>query len=216
MTKAEIVKFVKDVRIEHDVKIAEKYVAKETGKGLSTNDYTTAEKTKLGGIATGAQVNVIESVSIKGGAAGTISSDTKVLTLDLDSYAKKDDVSAALIYRGSVDTFAELPASGMSNGDVYNVKIAGGTDRYGTAVKAGDNVVYVEDKITPANSGWDVQGGTTDLSGYVETETGKTLIYSSLVSGLETLIEESEETFDENDIASIFSDEEEEESGGGE
>ena len=216
MTKAEIVKFVKDVRVEHDVKIAEKYVAKETGKGLSTNDYTTAEKTKLDGIATGAQVNVIESVSIKGGAAGTISSDTKVLTLDLDSYAKKDDVSAALIYRGSVDTFAELPASGMSNGDVYNVKIAGGTDRYGTAVKAGDNVVYVEDKITPANSGWDVQGGTTDLSGYVETETGKTLIYSSLVSGLETLIEESEETFDENDIASIFSDEEEEESGGGE
>ena len=216
MTKAEIVKFVKDVRVEHDVKIAEKYVAKETGKGLSTNDYTTAEKPKLGGIATGAQVNVIENVSIKGGAAGTISSDTKVLTLDLDSYAKKDDVSAALIYRGSVDTFAELPASGMSNGDVYNVKIAGGTDRYGTAVKAGDNVVYVEDKITPANSGWDVQGGTTDLSGYVETETGKTLIYSSLVSGLETLIEESEETFDENDIASIFSDEEEEESGGGE
>lgn len=27
-------------------------VDKETGKGLSTNDYTTAEKNKLGGIAT--------------------------------------------------------------------------------------------------------------------------------------------------------------------
>lgn len=33
-------------------------VDKETGKGLSTNDYTTAEKTKLAGIATGAEVNV--------------------------------------------------------------------------------------------------------------------------------------------------------------
>lgn len=32
-------------------------VDKETGKGLSTNDYTTAEKNKLSGIATGAEVN---------------------------------------------------------------------------------------------------------------------------------------------------------------
>lgn len=34
------------------------YQKKETGKGLSTNDYTTAEKNKLGGIAAGAEVNV--------------------------------------------------------------------------------------------------------------------------------------------------------------
>jgi len=34
------------------------YVKQETGKGLSTNDYTTAEKTKLAGIAEGAEVNV--------------------------------------------------------------------------------------------------------------------------------------------------------------
>ena len=33
------------------------YVAKETGKGLSTNDYTNAEKSKLAGIATGATAN---------------------------------------------------------------------------------------------------------------------------------------------------------------
>lgn len=33
-------------------------VDKETGKGLSTNDYTTTEKNKLAGIAAGAEVNV--------------------------------------------------------------------------------------------------------------------------------------------------------------
>ena len=33
------------------------FVAKESGKGLSTNDYTTADKDKLAGIAAGAQVN---------------------------------------------------------------------------------------------------------------------------------------------------------------
>lgn len=39
-----------------------------TGKGLSTNDYTTAEKDKLAGIAAGAQVNSIESVKVNGTA----------------------------------------------------------------------------------------------------------------------------------------------------
>jgi hypothetical protein len=39
-----------------DTVLGEK-VDKITGKGLSTEDYTTAEKTKLTGIATGAQVN---------------------------------------------------------------------------------------------------------------------------------------------------------------
>lgn len=41
-------------------------VDKVTGKGLSTNDYTTTEKNKLSGIASGAQVNVIEGVSVNG------------------------------------------------------------------------------------------------------------------------------------------------------
>lgn len=41
-------------------------VDKVSGKGLSTNDYTTAEKTKLAGIAAGAQVNAVTGV--KGGA----------------------------------------------------------------------------------------------------------------------------------------------------
>ena len=38
--------------------IKEKFVRKETGKGLSTNDYTTEEKAKLAAIEAGAQANV--------------------------------------------------------------------------------------------------------------------------------------------------------------
>ena len=45
-------------------KIKTAFVAKESGKGLSTNDYTTAEKNKLSGIATGAEVNVIDTISV--------------------------------------------------------------------------------------------------------------------------------------------------------
>ena len=42
----------------YDAKVKERFVAKVTGKGLSTNDYTTAEKTKLAGIEAGAKANV--------------------------------------------------------------------------------------------------------------------------------------------------------------
>lgn len=40
-----------------------------SGKGLSTNDFTNADQTKLNGIATGAQVNVLEGVNVNGTAA---------------------------------------------------------------------------------------------------------------------------------------------------
>ena len=55
-------------------------VDKVNGKGLSTEDYTTAEKTKLSGIEAGAQVNTVTSVATKTGAvtldAGDIAYDT--------------------------------------------------------------------------------------------------------------------------------------------
>lgn len=66
-------------------------VSKEDGKGLSTEDYTTAEKTKLSGVQTGAQVNVIESVKVNGVAQGIdgkavdIAVPTKVSQLSNDS-----------------------------------------------------------------------------------------------------------------------------------
>lgn len=41
-------------------------VDKVSGKGLSTNDYTTAEKTKLSNIEANAQVNVLEGVKVDG------------------------------------------------------------------------------------------------------------------------------------------------------
>ena len=41
-------------------------VDKVDGKGLSTNDYTSEEKTKLSGIASGSQVNVLEGIQKNG------------------------------------------------------------------------------------------------------------------------------------------------------
>ena|GEM_PF-1057281 len=53
-------------------------VDKETGKGLSTNDFTAAEKTKLAGIAAGAQVNSITGV--KGNAETSYRTGNVTLT----------------------------------------------------------------------------------------------------------------------------------------
>lgn len=67
----------------------------EDGKGLSTNDYTTAEKNKLAAF----------------GAAST--------------YALKTDITNMYKYKGSVATVSALPSSGNTTGDVYNVEATG-------------------------------------------------------------------------------------------
>lgn len=61
-------------------KVDDAKVDKVTGKQLSTEDYTTAEKTKLSSIATGAEVNVIENISVNG-VTGTISGKTASVTV---------------------------------------------------------------------------------------------------------------------------------------
>lgn len=78
-------------------KIKEKFVAKETGKGLSTNDFTTELKNKLDGIAEGAQVNVKPDWSAGAGTASeilnkpTIPSKTSDLTND-SGYVTSSDI----------------------------------------------------------------------------------------------------------------------------
>lgn len=70
-------------------------VDKVTGKGLSTNDYTTAEKNKLASFG------------------------------DASTYALKSDITNMYKYKGSVATASLLPSSGQTVGDVYNVEANG-------------------------------------------------------------------------------------------
>jgi len=53
-------------------------VDKVTGKGLSTNDFTTAYMTKLDGIAANAQVNALETISVNGGTPITADSNKNI------------------------------------------------------------------------------------------------------------------------------------------
>lgn len=70
----------------------DKKVDKVSGKGLSTNDYTNDEKTKLEGIAAGAQVNVIETVKVNG-VVLTPTAKAVDVTVPTGALASKNKVS---------------------------------------------------------------------------------------------------------------------------
>lgn len=87
-------------------------VSKETGKGLSTNDFTNTDKTKLNGIESGAQVNKLESIKVNGSVqpiankSVDISVPTKTSDLSNDSGYIKNDVNNLTNYytKTQIDT----------------------------------------------------------------------------------------------------------------
>lgn len=107
-------------------KITNKFVAKETGKGLSTNDYTTAEKTKLSGIDTGAEVNVIEDIKVNG-TSQTVTSKAVDITVptslsDLDANAANLVHDASYVHTDNNYTTTEkTKLSGIEDGAEVNV-----------------------------------------------------------------------------------------------
>lgn len=98
-------------------------VDKITGKGLSTEDYTTEEKTKLGTIEANAQINIIEDVKING-----VSQTITNKSIDLPAYPitlPASDVSAwAKAANKPEYTFSEITSkpttiSGFGITDAY-------------------------------------------------------------------------------------------------
>ena len=92
-------------------------VTKEDGKGLSTNDYTTTEKNKLAGIATGAEVNQNAFSNILVGST-TIAADKKTDTLTLaagNNVTLTPDVSGDKITISATNTTYSV-ATTSSNG----------------------------------------------------------------------------------------------------
>lgn len=190
-TTAETKQFIRQVRIEQDRRNALKF---ETIANLA--DF----KTKLNGIEAGAQVNVIENISIDG-TNQTVTD--KGVALNLSAYAKKTDVAASVRVKGTVASFAALPAN-AEVGDMYHITAAGGTDENGVAIKAGDNVVKTA-------TGWDNFGGTIDLSNYVQKDGTKVLstndftdAYKQKIDDLETAVNTD---FTDADLTYIFADE---------
>ena len=172
-------------------------VDKVTGKGLSTNDYTTEEKNKLSSVESGAEVNAIESV--KSGTTTFTPDTNKVVDIqnvdNLSNYYKKNetytktevDGKVSSVYKpaGSV-TFANLPALSASVlGNVYNVTNAFTTtsnfvEGAGKSYPAGTNVVVIYNGSAYL---FDVLAGFVDLSGYQQTIDDLSTIRSNASAG---------------------------------
>jgi hypothetical protein len=158
-----------------------------SGKVLSTNDYTTAEKNKLAGIAAGAQVNAITTVKVNGreltpdtNKAVDVTVPTKTSQLTNDSgFQNATQVKATVTGQGyqtqsqvqslinsavgnvtsiRYEKVTSLPATGAT-GVIYLVAHSHGTqDIY-------DEYIWIADTKT-----FEKIGNTDiDLSGYVKT-----------------------------------------------
>lgn len=108
------------------------------------------------------------------GSLGSAEDDITAVTNALDAHKADSDnphkVTAAQLglatvykYKGSVETYADLPTSGQQVGDVYNVKQADPDHN----IEAGDNVAWDGEK-------WDILAGDTDLSGYAQLNAANT------------------------------------------
>lgn len=102
-------------------------------------------------VATGKVVEIINSLESDRTDAALSAAQGKALKTLVDEL--KASVAAALDYKGTKDTYEELPTKGNKKGDVWNVVAAHGTTPAGTN--------YAWD-----GAAWDPLGGTIDLSGY--------------------------------------------------
>ena len=103
-------------------------VDKVEGKGLSTEDYTTAEKTKLAGIAEGAEVNQNAFSNVKVGST-TVAADSKTDTLEIAGGTGIDAVGDTTNDKVTLSLNSATQASlGKADSAVQSVKINGGSE----------------------------------------------------------------------------------------
>ena len=115
-------------------------VDKVEGKGLSTNDFTAAEKTKLEGLANytlpPASADVLGGVKVGSGLSisqgvlsatggGTADAVDWANVQNKPDLALKSDLTSLYRFKGTVANYASLPTTGNEVGDVWNVSATG-------------------------------------------------------------------------------------------
>ena len=149
-------------------------VDKETGKGLSTEDYTTSEKQKLGGIESNAQKNVIEGITVNGTSVSPDPNKVIALTvidkavndllnyyLKSDTYSKTEvDNIISAVKNSRFAVVNQLPTTDISTNTIYLVPKTVGT----STLNVRDEYINTDG----TSAGWELIGDTEiDLSGYV-------------------------------------------------
>lgn len=158
-------------------------VDKVTGKGLSTNDYTTDEKNKLAGIASGAEVNVqsdwnqttntaddfIKNKPNLGTAAAknfttSVTSGSADLVTSGAVYTAIDNLPEPMVFKGSVGTngtITTLPTAAAAN-EGFTYKVISNLSTPVTA-KIGDTVISNGTEWVVIPSGDEPSGTVTSV-----------------------------------------------------
>lgn len=142
-------------------------VDKETGKGLSTNDYTTAEKNKLSGIASGAEVNQNAFSNIAVGST-TIQADSKTDTLTLTAgnnitltpNATSDSITIAATTITVDDSLSSTSTNPVQN-KVINTALGNKVDKVsGKGLSTNDYTTAEKEKLAGIAEGATANVGT--------------------------------------------------------
>ena len=166
-------------------------VDKVNGKGLSTNDYTTDEKNKLSGIATGAEVNQNAFSNVVVGST-TIAADSKTDSLTIvagNNITITPDVANDKLTIAATDTVYTHPTYTSKNSGLYKITVDGtGHVSAATAVAKSDITalgIPAQDTTysiaTQSDDGLMSSGDKTKLDG-IETGANKTTVDSTLSS----------------------------------
>lgn len=128
------------------------------------------EITTIKGDITSIEGDITELQGSLGSAEGNITTVKNALDAHKADYNNPHKVTAAQLglttvykYKGSVETYADLPTSEQQIGDVWNVETADPDH----GIKAGDNVAW-------DGAQWDTLGGNHDLSGYAQLNSANT------------------------------------------
>lgn len=153
-------------------------VDKVDGKGLSTNDYTSAEKTKLSGIATGAQVNVLEGIQ-KNGTNVTVTN--KIANISVPT------ATSDLTNDSGFITSADVPegAAASTTTPKMNGTAAVGTE---TAFARGDHIHPTDTSRASASSVTTLSGRVDDLETAVGTGGSVDSKIATAIQGLDSSI----------------------------
>ena len=100
-----------------EVNVLNGKVDKVSGKTLSTNDYTNAEKSKLAGIADSAQVNVIESIDVNG-TVQTITDKNVSITVPTKVSELSNDKNYLTSYTETDPVFKASAAYGITSSNI--------------------------------------------------------------------------------------------------
>lgn len=121
--------------------LQEGYVAKETGKGLSTNDYTTAEKEKLAGLSNYDDTELSSRVSdLENAGYQTSEQVESAISNELKDYTTTSDLNTLLEAKANVSDLGTMSAENASDyytSEETNTAIATATNDMATQTWVG-------------------------------------------------------------------------------